>query len=95
MTSLSQGMSAMSVSGPKTPRGQGTTAYNANPQRPNPKNKGKGGPGKKLHFGYQTNVPGGRKRRRRSSKRRKSRRKSRKRRRRTKKRRRRSRKRRR
>lgn len=94
MDNLTQGMGAMSVSAPTTPRGQGTTAYNANPRRPKSNNHGKGGPGKKLHFGYQKNAPGGRKRRR-SSKRRKSRRKSRKRRRRTKKRRRRSRKRRR
>ena len=76
MDNLTQGMGAMSVSAPTTPRGQGTTAYNANPRRPKSNNHGKGGPGKKLHFGYQTNVPGGRKRRRRSSKRRKSRRKS-------------------
>ena len=85
-------MGAMSVSGQTTPRGQGTRAVNVQPQRPKSNNHGKGGPGKRLHFGYQTNVPGGRKRRRksrRSRKRRKSRRKSRKRRRRTKKRRRR------
>ena len=92
MNTITQGMGAMSVSGQTTPRGQGTRAVNVQPQRPKSNNHGKGGPGKRLHFGYQTNVPGGRKRRRksrRSRKRRKSRRKSRKRRRRTKKRRRR------
>ena len=91
---LTQGMGAMAISAPTTPRGQGTTAVNLQPQRPKSNNHGKGGPGKKLHFGYQENVPGGRKRRR-SRKRRKSRRKSRKRRRRTRRKRKRSRKRRR
>ena len=88
MDNLTQGMGAMSVSAPTTPRGQGTTAVNLQPVRPKPNNHGKGGPGKKLHYGYQQNAPGGR-RKRRSRKRRKSRRKSRKRRKRTKKRRRR------
>ena len=92
MTSLSQGMASMNISAPRTPRGQGTTAVNVQPQRPKSNNRGKGGPGKKLHFGYQREEAGGRRKRRksrRSRKRRKSRRKSRKRRRRTKKRRRR------
>ncbi len=89
MDNLTQGMGAMSVGAPTTPRGQGTTAVNLQPQRPKPNNPGKGNNhGKKLHFGYQHNAPGGRRKRSRSRKRRKSRRKSRKRRKRTKKRRR-------
>ena len=92
MDNLTQGMGAMSVSGQSTPRGQRTRAVNLQPVRPKSNNHGKGNHGKKLHFGYQHNAPGGRRKRRksrRSRKRRKSRRKSRKRRRRTKKRRRR------
>ena len=60
---------------PTTPVGQGTRAYNAAPNRPKKSNQGRGtGHGTRLTYGYETNIPGGRRRRRRS-KRRKSRRK--------------------
>ena len=81
MDNLTQGMGEMTVSGPTTPRGQGTTAHNLQPQRPAANGKGKGKyPGKKLHFGYQMPEAGGGKKRRRKSRRksRKSKRKSRK-----------------
>ena len=77
MDNITQGMGAMSVSGQTTPRGQGTTAVNLQPVRPKSNNHGKGNHGKKLHFGYQQNAPGGRRKRRSRRKRRKSRRKSR------------------
>jgi len=80
MDKLTQGMGEMNVSGPTTPRGRRPKATNYAPKKPKPGNLGKGGPGKRLHFGYQTNVPGGGKKRRRKSRRksRKSKRKSRK-----------------
>ena len=80
MDNLTQGMGEMNVSGPTTPRGQGTTATNYGTKRRKPGNRGQGGAGKKLHFGYQMPEAGGGKKRRRKSRRksRKSKRKSRK-----------------
>ena len=83
MNNITSEMGAMSVSG--RPRGQGTRAVNLPPQRPRASNSGRGGPGKQLTYGYLSQVPGGkrRKRKRKSRKRKTKRRKSRKRKRRT------------
>lgn len=75
MNNITSGIANMSVRQPTTPRNQGTRPQNLQPQRTTVKNTGKGGPGKKLHFGYQNNTPGGKrkKRKKKSRKRKKSR----------------------
>ena len=72
---LSEGMGAMNLGDrPTTPVGQGTRAYNAEPNRPKKSNQGRGtGHGTRLTYGYERNAPGGRRHRRKSK--RKSRRK--------------------
>ena len=67
---LSEGMGAMNLGDrPTTPVGQGTRAYNANPNRPKKSNQGRGtGHGTRLTYGYERNAPGGRRRRRKSRK---------------------------
>ena len=81
MNTITSGMANMSVQRPTTPVGQGTRPQNFQPQRPRARNTGKGGPGKQLTYGYRSQVPGGKgkKRKRKSRKRKTKRRKSRKR----------------
>ena len=59
MNNITSGMANMSVQRPTTPRNQGTRPVNVQPHRDRTRNTGRGGPGKKLHFGYQQNQPGG------------------------------------
>lgn len=75
MNNITSGMANMSVQRPRTPVGQGTRPQNLQPQKTTVKNTGKGGPGKKLLFGYQEYQPGGKrkKRKKKSRKRKKSR----------------------